>query len=210
MSAAAWTGLVAAWVAAIASPGPDLFLLLRLAVRERRAAVLAAIGIMAGNTIWISVSVFGLSALLAALPWLTPILQILGAAVLIWMGAQALRGGVKALRSRHPETERGRDAAPHAFLLGFTTNIANPKALIFFTALLSQFFPPSVPLGSRSIAIVLLIVIGLVWFVGVAIACSAGVVRRWFTRVVPWFDVVAGCVFILVAFAVLAELALAR
>ena len=207
LSPGSWAALVVAWAAAIASPGPDVFLLLRLAVRERRAAVLAALGIMTGNTLWITVSVLGISALLAAFPWLLPALQLAGSAVLVWMGVTSVRGGVRALRA--PAETAGGPAPRRPYLLGFTTNIANPKALIFFTALLSQFLPPEAPIADRVIAIALMIGIGVAWFAAVAIACSSRTFRRWFRRAIPWFDIVAGVVFLVVAAAVLIELGIA-
>ena len=50
---------------------------------------------------------------------------------------------------------------------------------------------------------------GVVWFVAVALASSSQAFRAWFGRVAPWFDVVAGAVFILVALTILAEVLLA-
>ncbi|WP_224778735.1 hypothetical protein [Leucobacter sp. Psy1] len=57
MTTAAWLSPMIAWIVAVASPGPDMFLLLRLGVRARRPAVLGALGIMTGNALWIVTSV---------------------------------------------------------------------------------------------------------------------------------------------------------
>lgn len=202
----AWAALTAAWVAAIVSPGPDVFLLMRLAVRERRSAVLAALGIMTGNTLWILFSVLGLAVLLGALPWLLPALQTAGAIVLIWLGSQSIAGGVRGLRPRRGD---GPEPGPRRpYLLGFVTNIANPKALVFFTALLSQFLPPGTSQQDRGLVIVLMITIGLAWFVGLAIACSARRFRHWLRRAAPSLDIVSGAVFALVGAVVLSEVVL--
>lgn len=206
LTPANWAALVVAWIAAIASPGPDVFLLMRLAVRERRAAVLAALGIMTGNALWIVASVLGVSLVLSALPWLLPLLQLAGSLVLLWLGALSLRGGVRGLRSENPAETA--EAPRRPYLLGFVTNIANPKALVFFTALLSQFLPPGTTVPDRVAVIAVMLASGLCWFVGVALACSAGAFRRWLRRAAPWFDIAAGVVFIAVAVAVLAELLL--
>ncbi|WP_449278550.1 LysE family translocator [Leucobacter sp. GX24907] len=201
-----WVTLLIAWVAAIASPGPDIFLLMRMAVRERRAAVLAALGIMTGNTLWIVASVLGISLVLAALPWLLPVLQTAGSLVLLWLGAMSLLGGIRGLRSEHPLEGGERPKRP--YLLGFITNIANPKALIFFTALLSQFLPAEATAVDRIAIIWVMLLSGLLWFVGVALACSGRAFRHWLRRAAPWFDIVAGLVFMAVAVLVLAELLL--
>lgn len=206
LSAGSWAALLAAWIAAVASPGPDIFLLMRLAIRQRRAALLAALGIMTGNTLWILSSVLGISVLLVALPWLLPAVQTVGAAVLLWLGIASLRGGIAGLRAVRDDAEAQGPRRP--YLLGLATNIANPKALIFFTALLGQFLPPQASMADRGLVIVVMISTGLVWFLSVAAACSARAFRNWFRRAAPWFDIVAGAVFVLVAGAVLVEVLL--
>lgn len=113
MTASTWATLLITFAVAISMPGPDLFMLLRLGVRSRRAAILAACGIMVGNTIWTLASLLGLSALLQALPGALPTLQLLGSAVLIWMGTQSIRGGLRAMREAR-EFRRGSRTAQHA------------------------------------------------------------------------------------------------
>ncbi|MBK0420192.1 LysE family translocator [Leucobacter sp. CSA1] len=207
LSAGAWTALTLAWLAAVMMPGPDVFLLMRLAIRERRAAVLAALGIMSGNLLWILFSVLGLAVLLDSLPWLLPALQLAGALVLGWIGAQSIRSGIRGLRRPDPEEIATGPRRP--WLLGLVTNLSNPKALVFFTALLAQFLPPGTELRDRVVVIVLMSLTGLAWFLAVALACSAAAFRRWFRRAAPWLDIVAGGVFALVSAVVLVELVLA-
>ncbi|EYT52850.1 threonine transporter [Leucobacter sp. UCD-THU] len=207
MTAAGWGGLLLAWFAALALPGPDIFLLLRLGVRQRRAAVLAALGIMSGNLLWIVVSVLGLAALFQALPGLLPIMQSAGALVLGFLGAQSMRSGIAQLRVA--EADRGEGSVSRPWLLGFTTNLANPKALIFFTALLAQFLPAGAGWDTRIAIIAAMVAVGVAWFLSIAIASSAAAFRGWFGRAAPWFDIVAGALFVVIAAAILAEAVLA-
>lgn len=206
MTSAAWAALVLTWVAAITMPGPDTFLLLRLGVRDRRAAVLAALGIMGGNFAWIAISVLGVTALIGAVPWLLPALQIGGSAVLVWLGVQSIRAGVRGLRTRGEATLGGEIRRP--FLLGLTTNLANPKALIFFAALFTQVLPADASWAERGAIVAVLVAIGIAWFVGFALATSSRAFQRWFRRASAWIDIAAGVVFVLVAVAILTELAL--
>ncbi len=207
LTAADWLALAAAWIAAIAMPGPDLLLLLRIGIRDRSAALRAAIGIMLGNLAWILVSVLGLSALLRAIPWALPALQFAGSAVLIWIGAQSIRAGLRSLRD--PAAAQTADApSTRPLRLGLITNLSNPKALLFFTALFSQMLPPEASWWDRGAIVALLVLIGLAWFCGFAIAASARRFQSWFRRASPSIDIVAGTVFVLVALAILAETAL--
>lgn len=203
MSAASWGALLVAWLAAIALPGPDVFLLLKLGIRERRAAVFAALGIMSGNFIWATASVLGMSAVIRAFPALLPALQTAGSFVLIWLGAQSIRGGIAGLGQRSDATEPSVTRRPYG--LGFVTNIANPKALIFFTALLSQFIPAHTTWVTSASIIAVMMVTGVAWFVSVALASSSRAFRAWFGRAAPWFDIAAGAVFVLVAVTILVE-----
>ena len=206
MTLAAWGGLALAWGAAIAMPGPDVLLILRLGVRERRAAVLAALGVMAGNVVWITASVLGMGALLAAVPSLLPAIQLAGSAVLIWLGVLSARGGLAQLRSaRSGSHEASLTHTRRPFALGVTTNLANPKALVFFTALLSQFLPAHASVGTQGAIIAAMIVSGTAWFVGVAIASSGAVFRGRFARLAPWIDVVAGALFVAIAVVIAAQ-----
>lgn len=226
MSAAAWTALLVTFAVAISVPGPDTFLLLRLGLRERRAAVRAALGIMVGNTIWTVASVLGLAALLRALPGVLPALQLLGSTVLIWLGAQSIGSGIRAHRDRGRTgspgagTASGAGAASasasttigavrHPLRLGLLTNLSNPKALLFFAALFSQILPAGASWLDRLAIVVALTALGLAWFVSFAWLTSASGFQRWFGRATPAIDIVAGAVFVLVALAILVELAVA-
>jgi threonine efflux protein len=194
------------WIAAITVPGPDTFLLLRLGIRARRAAVWAALGIMLGNILWITVSLLGVTALLSAVPWLLPALQLGGSTVLAWLGVQSIRAGLRSLRQKSTAQKLGEITRP--FLLGLTTNVANPKALIFYTAVFSHFLPADADWAERGAIVAVMITTGVVWFVGFAFATSSGGFQRWFLRAAGWIDIVAGVVFLLVAIVMLTELAL--
>lgn len=204
LTAADWLTLAAAWIAAIAMPGPDLFLLLRLGIRDRASALRAALGVMLGNLAWILVSVLGLSALLRAIPGALPALQLAGSAVLIWIGVQSIRAGLGDLRDP-AAAQAVRAPSARAFRLGLVTNLSNPKALLFFTALFSQMLPPGASWWDRGVIVALLVLIGLLWFCGFALAASARRFQGWFRRASPWIDMIAGAVFVLVALAIVAE-----
>lgn len=208
MPAAVWATLLATWAVAVVVPGPDTFLLLRLGVRERRAAVLAAVGIMIGNLIWTAASVLGLAAIMRTLPGALPVMQLLGSAVLIWIGVQSIRGGVKGLRARGPEIAKGiaETVTSHPLRLGFITNISNPKALLFYTALFSQLMPMNATAFDRTMIVVVLTVLGLCFFVAFALLASSRAFQRWLGRATPFIDIAAGIVFLLVAGFVLGEL----
>lgn len=73
-------------------PGPDTLVMLRSIVLDgRRTATLTAVGILTGLAVWICAAALGLTALLRASHDGYTVLRIVGAAYLLFIGAQALR-----------------------------------------------------------------------------------------------------------------------
>ena len=175
--------LLATWIAAIASPGPDLFQLIRVGTKDRRAGVLCALGIMVGNTFWIVASIAGLSALITAFPQILAVLQLAGGAYLGWMGYSAIR---HASNPNVPVAE----VVPRPFLLGLATNLSNPKAILFFGAIFAQ-FAAGVPEA------LLLITTGVVWFVGFALLAAK--LGRVIARYGDVVEKVTGAIFVALA-----------
>lgn len=124
------------------SPGPAVLLVLSQALaRGGRASIWSAYGILAGNTFYFFLSATSLGALLLASYDLFFAVKWLGAAYLIWLGAASILGHAEGLAVRPaagpPQTRR------RLLFNGFVLQTANPKALLFFTALLPQFIDPA-------------------------------------------------------------------
>jgi threonine/homoserine/homoserine lactone efflux protein len=117
-------------VVVIVSPGPDFALTVHNTVaRGRRGGMATACGVVSGQLVWGLAAAAGLAALLVASRPLFVGLRFAGAAYLIWLGIQALRG------SRHQVALR----RGSGYRQGFLSNAGNPKMAIFFTSLLPQF-----------------------------------------------------------------------
>lgn len=215
--------LLGVWGAAIVSPGPDVVQITRQGARSKRAGVWAALGVMTGNSGWILASLLGLSALLTARPALLAWLQLIGGAYLAYLGVSSIRGGLatrrQAARAVHADVPSGSrdsvtpevppkrtDADPtagQAWRAGFTTNLANPKAVLFFGAVFAQFIEPGMGWGTTAFVAVLLIAVGLAWFVSFALAVRAFSARIAENSVV--IDLVTGAIFCLLAAVMVVE-----
>ena len=73
----------------VMTPGPDLFLVLRMASRSRKHAFAAIGGIVTALVFWSTLAVTGASALLNKKPWILDYLQIFGG---LWLGYMAFSG----------------------------------------------------------------------------------------------------------------------
>ena len=129
------------------APGPDmLYVSTRSLTQGRRAGVISALGIAAGSVVHTVAIASGLAALLHAVPIAYEIVRFAGAAYLIWLGVQALRGKAGPVSGK--PLDRASEWA--IFRQGAVTNILNPKVALFFLAFLPQFVDPE--RGSRRAA----------------------------------------------------------
>ena len=104
-----------------------------------RKSVASTLGILAANTAYFLLSATSVGALLMASYNLFFAVKWIGAAYLIFLGLRALAGS-SALAADAMTDER---PARRLFADGFLLQAANPKAIVFFTALLPQFIQPS-------------------------------------------------------------------
>jgi len=122
----------------IVTPGQDTALTIRNSLRGGRGAGLAtAAGVSAGQGVWTLATSLGLAALLVASEPAFVALKLVGAAYLVYLGAQSL---LAAIRGRSRAHAGGGTSTPvTAFRQGILSNLGNPKMAVFFSSLLPQF-----------------------------------------------------------------------
>ena len=161
-------------IVVIVTPGPDTALTIRnTLLGDRRAGVFTALGVSAGQATWALATSAGIAALLVASEHVFTAVKLLGAAYLVYLGAQTLLAAVR--RRPIPEVEGSKCPLPAAvaFRQGLISNLGNPKMAAFFPALLPQFAPDG---GASFVA---LLGLGLVfasltlgWLTGYAFAVA--------------------------------------
>jgi homoserine/homoserine lactone efflux protein len=123
------------------TPGPAVLFVVSVALaRGGRAGVAAALGILAGNTFYFLLSATGIAAVIVASNELFTVLKWSGAVYLVWVG-------VRMLRTKTAPLEVSPQPVHRAFVRGFIVQTANPKALVFFVALLPQFLNADAPVA---------------------------------------------------------------
>jgi len=128
------------------TPGPAVLLVVSQGMRRgARISRRGAAGILTGNAIYFALSAAGLGALLLASKRVFDVLQLAGAAYLVLLGAKMLLWPSRAEIGAQAIEDRGTGA----FMQGLLTQLANPKAIVFFTALLPQFVDPSQPVAMQ-------------------------------------------------------------
>jgi threonine efflux protein len=181
---------------ALASPGPDFFFVTQTAMsRSRREGLLGAAGIALGVSVWAALSLLGLQVLFEQFAWVQRAVMIAGAAYLLWMGVQLLRSAltVKGVSTAHA-VKLG-SSCWKTFLLGLFTNLANPKALIYFGSVFSLFVEPGQSADVKWILFLLISLESFLWFAFVTLVFSMPALQRGYSRLSRWIDGTAGLLF---------------
>ncbi|WP_448852604.1 LysE family translocator [Corynebacterium sp. 335C] len=199
-------------VVGMTSPGPDIFLVLRTATRSRRHALAAVAGIVTGSTLWVTLTVVGVAAVMAANPAVMAAVQLLGGLYLAWMAWSMLSSGVKGVMELRagaipPPVDQALGSVRKAFRTGLLTNLSNPKIVLFFTAVLSQFMPVDAAWWVQLVYIAALQLCAVAWFGLIAVVVSTERMTRRMVKAGPWIDVVAGVAFAVLAVVMLTEAA---
>ncbi|TFZ06745.1 LysE family translocator [Ramlibacter henchirensis] len=130
---------VAAIIIFLAIPGPgNLALITSTGKGGIPGGLGATLGIIAGDQVLMWAAVAGVAALLLAYPAAFQVVQWLGAAYLVWLGARMLlaRPGAAPVLNIQPR---------HYFRQAAVITLLNPKAIVFYMAFFPQFIDPERP-----------------------------------------------------------------
>ncbi|MEM7267668.1 MAG: LysE family translocator [Pseudomonadota bacterium] len=134
-----WAAFLAAGVALLLTPGPNMMFCIACGLRGGpKAGVAAGMGAATGMFLHGALVAVGLASLIAANPVAFEVIRYGGAAYLIWLGWQAWRAGDDL------EERLGRREIARAYGRALITNLTNPKVLVFMIALLPQFADPAI------------------------------------------------------------------
>jgi threonine/homoserine/homoserine lactone efflux protein len=123
------------------SPGPAVMMIIATGLKRGAGmSVFSNLGILAGNTIYFILSATSLGALLMASYELFFYIKWIGAAYLVYLGVKACLEKNSILEA--PEQTQIQTGGGRLFLNALALQLANPKTLLFFAALLPQFIDP--------------------------------------------------------------------
>lgn len=160
-----WTSLLPFLVAAFLielTPGPNLAYIALLSMqRGRRAGYMAVAGVSLGLLLLGLAAAFGVAALVSSSPMLFQVLRWAGVAYLCWLAWETWRDA-----GNEDDADGASDRG--YFARGLVTNLLNPKAAVFYVAVLPAFLGSSERMGAN--------LVFTLAYVAVATGVHAGVV----------------------------------
>ena len=161
-----------AWLLAGGSPGPATMGIAGTAMSEgRRAAVIFALGILAGSAAWGIAAALGLSAIMLANAWVFELIRYAGAAYLGWLAIKALR---QAMTPGEAPLGTPFSGSPRIlFAKGAAIHLTNPKAILGWGSIYAIIAPPAPTPGLLFGYFGLLYVGSIIVFLGYAILFSS-------------------------------------
>lgn len=175
----------------IVAPGPNvLFVVSRSLQLGRLSGIAAVFGGQSGVYVQVVAVALGIGALVERSVAIFTFVRLAGAAYLVFLGVQAIRHrkSVAEILDGRVRPVGKRRMLRDGFLVGVT----NPKAIVFFAAVLPQFADRAE--GHVSLQ---LLTLGAI-FVGIALisdsmwAVAAGTARSWFTRSPRRLELIGG------------------
>jgi threonine/homoserine/homoserine lactone efflux protein len=138
--------LVAMAVMAV-TPGPANIFAVATGVEKGKAAALIGVaGLNSATLVWFCGAALGLGALVVAFPEAFKVVAVLGGLYVAWLGLKSLWAAWKnEAGAAHATVKLGQSA----FRDGFTVQIANPKVILFFTAVLPPFLDVNRPVAPQ-------------------------------------------------------------
>lgn len=182
---------------ALVSPGPDFFFVTQCAIRQSRShALCAALGISLSILVWSICAVSGLHFLFQKIAWLQQVLMILGGIYLCYLGYQLLKSAFQSKVATSNSAPIMHKSRKTLIIQGFLTNMANPKALVYFSSVFALAINADASIFQQSTLLALIFVESFIWFAAVALLFSAPKMNHYYQQFSRKIDAVTGGIFI--------------
>ena len=159
-----WSQFAIVCIAGAMSPGPSLAIVIRNNVNfNRLAGILTSIGHGLGIGVYATLAVLGLGLILQTNQTIFMIIQIIGLVLLFLFGLMFI------FQKNKQDKKEEQQNQINSFLQGFTIAIINPKILIWFTAVYSQFIVIDASFYFNTILVLTASLIDAIWYIIVSI-----------------------------------------
>ncbi|TCM53561.1 threonine/homoserine/homoserine lactone efflux protein [Rhizobium sp. PP-F2F-G48] len=194
-----WPGIMLAYTTYIVSaisPGPAMLATMGTAMESgRKAGIALGLGIALSALIWGALAFLGLSTLLVAYAGILDIVRILGCLYLLYLAWKSFGSAFSSydLKVSHVALKRHKNL--NVFLHGCILNLANPKAVFTWVAIISLAIEPGAPLWTIFAVLGGTIGFSVVFYTFIAIVFSTPSMISIYSRSRRWIDFTLGLVF---------------
>tara|TARA_B110000483_G_scaffold73203_1_gene91073 strand:- start:588 stop:1208 length:621 start_codon:yes stop_codon:yes gene_type:complete len=181
---------------AVSSPGPDFILVTRQAIKlGRKAAIYTSLGIGIGILIHSLAAIMGLTLIISSNPYLFLCMKLAASLYLFYLGLMSI---IQTSETGN-EIESRDSSELNSFLIGFITNVLNPKAIIFFVTLFSIVLNNSTSAAFLTIYGLYMSVATFLWFLLISyVFTNKNLIEKYF-YVLPAFEKIIGILLIIIA-----------
>jgi threonine/homoserine/homoserine lactone efflux protein len=163
------------------SPGPSFVLVSQVAMStSRTAAITTSLGMGTGAATFALLAAAGLYLVLESVPVFYMALKIAGGMYLcylaykIWNNASKLieKATSPSVTGAHPSEVTSTRNSCRLFLVGFLTQLSNPKTAIVFASIFAAFLPENLPSYSYAFLVLVAFAIDAGWYCVISIVLS--------------------------------------
>ena len=189
-----WLQFVAVCIAGAMSPGPSLALIIRNSTKYNRlGGIMSAIGHGLGMGIYAIFAVTGLIIILTTNIYIFKSIQIAGIIFLFIFGILFIIQKNEELNIKNNQNKL------NSFLQGFSISILNPKILIWFSAVFSQFVRSDSTFLTNSILVITASAIDCIWYVVVALIVTSYGLKDFFQKRINAIQKISGTALVLIS-----------
>ena len=189
-----WVQFASICIVGAMSPGPSMALIIRNSIKYGRVSgLLSSIGHAIGIGIYASISVVGLQIILINNIFVFNTIQFCGSIFLLILGILFLKNSGEKLSLEDDQKNL------NSFIQGFAISILNPKILIWFTAIFSQFIEASSTSITKLTMVFMASSIDGIWYIIVTIVVTGFGLKQFLENNTKTIQNISGIVLIFIS-----------
>jgi threonine/homoserine/homoserine lactone efflux protein len=189
-----WIQFASICIVGAMSPGPSMALIIRNSIKYGRVSgLLSSIGHAIGIGIYASISVVGLQIILINNIFVFNTIQFCGSIFLLILGILFLKNSGEKLSLEDDQKNL------NSFIQGFAISILNPKILIWFTAIFSQFIEASSTNMTKLTMVFMASSIDGIWYIIVTIVVTGFGLKQFLENNTKTIQNISGIVLIFIS-----------
>ena len=193
-----WSQFAIVCIIGAMSPGPSLAVVIRNNINYNKlAGILTSIGHGLGIGVYATLAVLGLGLILQTNQSLFLIIQILGLVFLFFLGL------IFIIQKNSEEKIKENRNQLNSFLQGFLIAIINPKIIIWFTAIYSQFISIEATLVFNTILVLTASIIDAIWYIIVSLIITGYGVKNFLIERRIFIQKITGSVLLVISLSLL-------